>query len=521
MERARIGAAAISVALFATWPASAARGDGSPDAVTVRVVRPDEQLERVIGLFRGAKAKDPAAALAGWKHATGGAKSLGKPLEAAIAALNPAMIPELRGLDETRLTFGFDQGTGRLHWRSVVPHDDGSLAALRAALALTDGAADEPIGEVTVLRLGPPGSALSVHRADRAVFASNRVELRAGLESDVPVPSDRFSAPGWHLQLDPAGLRAISNVDGKRLSEALDAIGCKTAEAWTGLDNQTLSLSVTTRHAPALPGGPAIEPTWLAAIPAEGVLAACTFALGTEADALAGTFAVLDRVERADPARAGVAPLRTRLNLIASAARVRPEIDLWPNLRGFTVVVLVDPGGETRGALLSLHATSVESAARIAGQVLPRLVTSLTRAKPPEPGPAAEPNLKDIRRLGVVDGKPLAATTRGTSVLIGWGRGSLEKGLDALSDPSHSEAETIRRGWGASPPQRAGALWPGLLKRVSPPDSPLARALHEAPPVVWRGWTSGETSRDEVRWTQLDAVIRRWLEMLPLETPDE
>src|SRR5262245_37413601 len=49
--------------------------------LTVRLVRPEDQGGRLIGLFRGSRAPDPAAALAAWKHATGGRGSLGKPLE--------------------------------------------------------------------------------------------------------------------------------------------------------------------------------------------------------------------------------------------------------------------------------------------------------------------------------------------------------------------------------------------------------------------------------------------------------
>ena len=46
-------------------------------------------------------------------------------------------------------------------------------------------------------------------------------------------------------------------------------------------------------------------------------------------------FAVVDRVERVDPARAGLAPLRSRLNLILAATGVKLEADLHPHLAGF------------------------------------------------------------------------------------------------------------------------------------------------------------------------------------------
>src|SRR4051794_12160449 len=84
-------------------------------ALTVRLDRPDRQLERLIDRFEGSRAPHPAAALAAWKRATGGRASLGKPLEAAVAALNPAMIRELRTFDGAELVLGFDD-EGRRRW---------------------------------------------------------------------------------------------------------------------------------------------------------------------------------------------------------------------------------------------------------------------------------------------------------------------------------------------------------------------------------------------------------------------
>ena len=144
------------------------------EAIAVRAVRPVEQGERLIDLFRGSH-PHPAAALAAWKQATGGRVSLGKPLEAAIAALNPGMIHELKSLDGSDFLIGFAPET---RWRAIFPHDDGSLAALGVALALTDGAREEPLGSVPVLRLGPPGAPLSASRPGRLALASTRDGLR-------------------------------------------------------------------------------------------------------------------------------------------------------------------------------------------------------------------------------------------------------------------------------------------------------------------------------------------------------
>ena len=43
-------------------------------------------------------------------------------------------------------------------------------------------------------------------------------------------------------------------------------------------------------------------------------------------------FAAVDRIERVDPARSRLAPLRTRLNLLAMGAGVQLEGDLRPHV---------------------------------------------------------------------------------------------------------------------------------------------------------------------------------------------
>ena len=60
--------------------------------------------------------------------------------------------------------------------------------------------------------------------------------------------------------------------------------------------------------------------------------------------------------QRADPAGAGLALLRTRLNLPAVAAGVKPEVDLWPHLRGVSACILADsgkPGDDRRAAYVA------------------------------------------------------------------------------------------------------------------------------------------------------------------------
>ncbi len=180
----------------------------------------------MIALFQGSRASDPAAALAAWKRATRDAKGLSKPLEAAIATLNPEMVSELRALDEAELGLGFDPEDGHVRWYAIVPHDEGTIAAMATALTLTGGGSDLPWNGLTINRLGPPGSAVVARVPGVLVVTGSRDELpvalkhaRAGAGLPAPVNS------GWRFRLDPRELaltgplsrRTGRDVPGKRL----------------------------------------------------------------------------------------------------------------------------------------------------------------------------------------------------------------------------------------------------------------------------------------------------------------
>jgi hypothetical protein len=99
-------------------------------------------------------------------------------------------------------------------------------------------------------------------------------------------------------------------------------------------------------------------------------------------------------------------------------------------------------------------------------------------------------------------------------VLLAWGESALPAALDALDHPDHSAGPLIRSTWGPGAPRRAGAFWPGRVQGLEPA---LATALNATDPVVWQGRSDGDRTVDEVRWTGLDAVVRRFLERLPLD----
>lgn len=489
--------------------AGLARGAEPSEAITIRWIKPDRQLERLLALFDGARAPSPAAALAAWKRATRDPKGLGKPLEAAIAALNPGMVRELRALDEARVGLGFDPEDGKIRWYAVAPQDDGALSALATALMLTDGGAEPPLEGVPIDRLGPPGSVVEARVPGVVTIAGSRADLPAAVRQagvDVAVLPDVDS--GWHVRLDPSHLAPSGPLSRRRAIEAIHALGIQSAEAITGLEGDSARLSVTCRfEAGPLPAA-VIEPAWLDWLPASGVVGAFAIAIDARPETWKSTFALADRVERVDPARAQVAPLRTRLNLIASAAYVRLEVDFWPKLRGISGCALADPEGALGGALIALHVSDEAAAERIATQVLPRLAAA--RIQDRGTGPAEGP--KGVRRIARVSGRPLSVTRRGTTVLVGWGEGTLQAGLDAQEHPERSAAPSLRSAWGETPPRRAGAFWPGRLRgRLSP----------ETPPIVWSGRDDGATTVDVVRWEGLREVVRGFLERLPLDLPPD
>ena len=137
-----------------------------------------------------------------------------------------------------------------------------------------------------------------------------------------------------------------------------------------------------------LPAQPpvAVDPVWLEWIPAADVMAVFSVALEPGEPFWDSAFAVADRVDRALPSRAALAPLRTRLNLLAAAAGTRPEIDLWPHLRGVTTGVMADPdrpgAADRRRRCPSCRYRCQHQ--HLVIEVLPRLASLLTAQKSEE-----------------------------------------------------------------------------------------------------------------------------------------
>jgi hypothetical protein len=463
-----------------------------------------------LALFEGSRATSPAAALAGWKRATRGTQTLGKGWEAAIAALNPEMFRELKLLDGGEVAFALGP---HVRWYAALPSDDGTFGALATAMALTDGAAETPIHGASVDRLGPPGAPLMARTARGLVVAGTRDDVTIALSRLQRSPTQAPPVEtGWLVHVDPLPLREHGNLTGARLAEALLALGFGSLDGRVSLDGQQLTAVVEGVSSRVIPQSEGIVPAWLDWVPKENVVAAISLAFDPRPDTWDALFALADRVEKVDPAFAKTAPLRARLNVLALGARVRPEVDLWPRLRGITACATLDAAGECDGILIAVHAVDPAAAELLMRDVVPRLAVLL---KPSETNAELKPS--GVLSHGSVRGRPLRSTRRDATILIGWGEEIVSRALAAGNDQACSAGEAIRVSWSEIAPQRAGAFWPGRLRRVVAPGTPLAAALEPAQPVLWWGTDDARRSRDRIVWNGLGAIVRRFLERLPLE----
>ncbi|HMF35722.1 MAG TPA: hypothetical protein VKF17_03755, partial [Isosphaeraceae bacterium] len=522
----------------------------SGEAVVVCLIHPDRQAAAVLRLFEGCAAPHPAAALAAWKRSTRDPDQLGKPLEAVISFFNPEMVREWSVFHEARFQLGFDPETGSGRWRLTVPGDDGTLAALITALRLSGGSNEAPVGNGTIAvnRLGGPGAAVAARSAGGVVLASSRAELDRGLPPGISGPSARLEQVGLRddsavpaedpdsglvFRIEPGRmtLPARGSVATRRAIELARGLGCRTVVGSLGLVDDQAGLDIVSELDPARPFAPGsagnltIDTEWLKWIPAGESVAVASLAAGRGAAYWDGVFALADGVDRADPARANLAPLRTRINLLASAVGARLEADLWPHLRGLTVAWLANPDKpEQSGRAVAVLQMDDDTAARhLVADVLPRLAALRGRAnvgtKPGQPQPpdavrVAAGDSTVTRSLGRPGGRPLDAAARGRTVLLGWGDQALETMFRAAEHPQQSVMPLIGAA-SAGPARkslaRVGAFWPGRMrlpvKGLDGP-TPLVRCLAEGPPIVWTGWNLDGRARDRVRWHDLHGLVR-------------
>lgn len=510
-----------------SWANSrAADAPASAEPIVARFVHPERQAAEVLRLFEGTSAPHPAAALAAWKQASHEPDRLGKPLEAVISFFNPEMVREWSTFHNARFQLGLDPTTGAGRWAFLVPHDDGSLAAMITSLCLSGGAEEPPLegGKLPVERLGGSGQAVALRGSNAVILASSRDELKRAWKSatkpDDPAQTEEHS--GLHFRIEPERINGLPQGDNltRRAIELARGLDCRSIEGTLGLHDGRLALEVTSLIKEVNPVGPAaaqprrIDPGWLSWMPAQGAAAVICIATGARATYWDKVFAVADRVDRADPERANLAPLRTRLNLLATAAGARLELDLWPHLRGLTLGLLAKPNSSAglQGAFLALQLDQEGAARKLFDDTIPRLATLGRGMKP-----AA--NSTETRSLGKVSGRPLVVSVRGRTVLVAWSEGTLATILQVHEQPEQS-VQALFASHLEKCPDRLGAFWPG---RICLPikgldgSTPLTQALAEGVPIVWTGWNEGELARDRVSWSELRSLVRRFLSRIPLD----
>jgi len=543
------------------------------DALTVRVIHPDRQAAQLIKLFEGSRAAHPAAALAAWKRATRDPIQLGKTLEAVIALANPEMVSEWRIFDQAELRMNLGLGNGTLRWHAVVPRDDGTAASMITAFRLSDLEDAPPIEEqgkaFVVTRFNRSGSAVVTHAGTTLLLAGSRDELGRAIRR-VPQGVPSIESPG----LAPAGQQdgdreftrlgstlesgglvfdlrprrivtpGAGSLEMRRAIELLHALGCQQMIGTVALEGDRLSLDVKTPLVGAdRPSGAraaaAVEPGWLERIPSRDLIGIVSLAVESTPRFWDHLFALADRLERVDPGRREVAPLRTRFNLLAVAAGAHPEADLWPRLRGLTACAVGDPQtpGRVSGGILVLHADGASSAERLAGEFLPRFSALVMAKRGAGPAPdaarlgrqaadaAASATASSApRRLGKLSGRTLVVCRRDRDVLIGWGDERVIEVLELSGKPGGTAA-AVCACWEREhkrAPGRVGALWPARLVPMlsgAAGATSAVRVLENDPPLVWWGWSETKQAHDVVFWADLSRRVQRFLSELPLDPP--
>ena len=477
-------------------------------AIRIRLSHPDQQLREVIGLFEGAKAPNPASALAAWKRASKEPNRLGKPLEALIAAINPGMIQELRSIDDAEVAIRFDPETGGLVWGAFLPKDDGTFAALATAMVLSGGAAEEPMGTLAVDRLGPPGSALMAKGPRALLLSGSREGLSEALarseRPDAKDPGDRL-----RFSLESGALEGSKSLAVRRLKAALGEPGGSISGTGGLVGSSFLATLDLAGKRPSTVA--VVNPDWLAWVPADRASAAFALAIDPQAENWDAVFQVADRVERVDPLRENIAPLRLRLDLLARTLGVRTDADLLPHLEGITGWF----GSDARtieSVFLMLHLDDEAASGRIFDRVKPL----------PNSGPVPAPRPGQQRWLGLADGRAVRLFRFGRSIALTWGDGVIEAALDARDRPDRSASRTLHDVLSDPRPVSVGLAWPGRLPGLISPDSPLARALAESRPSTWSGrWQRPTSFRLELAWTGIDATVKRFLDLIPLDPPPD
>jgi hypothetical protein len=493
-------------------------------SIRIRLSHPDKQLQEVLDLFKEAKAKNPAAALAAWKRASKEPNRLGKPLEALIAALNPKMVEELKTLDRAEVSIHFNPQTGDPEWFAILPNDDGTFAALASAFVLSGGAAEAPIGEVPIDRLAGPGSPLMARVEGGTLIASNRDGIkraRARLSGPIDPFEGLITPNGVQLVIEPGSLKGSKSLNVQRLEELLrtsDRIPKEIRDA-TSLFRGYFELGGGIFMANLVDMAPrkipkvSINPSWYDWIPKTRVITCFAFATDSEQKSWDSLFALADRIEKLDPARATIASSQVRLDLLARLSGLRLENDLLTHLKGVSGWVGSSNSKDVNQALLAFHLDDPEAAERI------------VNGFKPIPGSGQKPGNEPERSkwLGQVEGQSLWITRSERAVVLSWGVGVLEASLKARDNPDHSSGAEIRKMiMNDEKALAGGVVWPERIPRLGLAELPRDKDEEEILPVFWFVYPVNNIALTlGLVWGEIDQTVKRFLDLIPLDPPPD
>jgi hypothetical protein len=255
-----------------------------------------------------------------------------------------------------------------------------------------------------------------------------------------------------------------------------------------------------------------IDPNGFDWTPRDRAVACFALAIDPDPKSWSELFGLADRLEKVDRARAGVASISVRLDLLARLAGVRLETDLLRHLQAVSGWLGTDEK-VINGGFLVLQLDQQDAAERIVSQIKP-----LPGSGPPPAGELARP-----RWLGKIEGQPLRITRSDRNIFVTWGEGVLEASMAARDHPERSAGPMIRELLPAgNRTLAAGVFWPERIPEVGPNGSPLLKNLDKASPIVWRV----DTHRDQsiglmVVWPGIKETVKRFLDAIPLDPPPD
>jgi hypothetical protein len=320
---------------------------------------------------------------------------------------------------------------------------------------------------------------------DRVILGRVSDDLRRGRER-LNEPRAASDSSRIRIHIAPEQFGAMPSLPAQRLIEAARGLALTRIDLDAALEGETFSIETAGQSSRPFEDEAGIDPSWLNLPSSDRAFIVAALKFDHSEPGLERMFSLADRIEKTDPAKAKVAPARTRLNLLAFGLGVRPEVDLWPKLAGVSACVVGNDDGEPTGAVLALHAIDEPSAQRLATDVLPKL--------------ARAAGLKG-EGLGTIAERPLAVSVLGKSVVVTWG----------------AVAESPKQDWplADAPPCRFFLVRPDRIPGLARLGTPLAAGLAALPPIIWEGRQRDGLTFDRLRVVGLKGAVKAFLEALP------